>query len=289
MKPTKKKKNAAPAPISQLEVLSDRLKLREYCNQNNIKTPDYFASEQFLKISQWAMKKNTFPLCLKTSKNLTKNHFFYILRAFRELPEFFELIQAKNNNEKVIIEEFIEGKAYLEVTFLDKEIRLISQINLNKAMKLQQKWRAFPIKLPNNIFDKIKDITSFFNQLIEENASEPLRFSFVIKNAEPILLSINKGNDRLEYMDSWRERAGLTHLKDSHYPYEPQKISKINIYKLQKEVTYDFSETVKVCEKSDVKYEIIENKLYFMLTNNDPSNLAEDFEKANAVIKQIIG
>ena len=289
MKPAKKKKTAPPALINQLEVLNDRCKLREYCLQNNIKTPDFFASDQFLKISQWAMKKNSFPLCLKTSKNLTKNHFFYILRAYRELPEFFELIQAKNNNEKVIIEEFIEGKAYLEVTLLQKEIRLISQINLNKAMKLQQKWRAFPLRLPNNIFEKIKEITHFFDKLIEENAEEPLRFSFVIKNAEPILVSINKGNDRLEYLDSWREPAGLPALKDSVYPCETNKINKINIYKLQKDVTYDFSDAVKVCEKSKVKHEIIENKLYFMLTTQTPDNLTEDFEKANAVIKQIIG
>ena len=74
MKKIIKKKKIEVVPIDQLEVLDNRCKLREYCNQNNIKVPDSFASDQFLKISQWAMKKNTFPLCLKSEQNLSNNH-----------------------------------------------------------------------------------------------------------------------------------------------------------------------------------------------------------------------
>ncbi len=286
MKPTKKKKTTSPLPIDQLEVLNDRCKLREYCNQNGIKTPDFFASDQFLKISQWAMKKNTFPLCLKSAENLSNNNLIFVLKAYRELPEFFETIQSKTNNEKVIIEEFIEGKAFLEVSVLEKKVRLITQIGLNKMMKLQQRWRAFPIKLPDNIFAKIDQTIKSFDKLLE-NSVNPLRFSFVIKNLEPILISINADNNRLEYMNEWSEAAGLEPLKEASYPSKTSKINKINIYKI-KDNSYDFSKAEKVCEKSEVKYEQTANRLYFMLSSENPKDLEEDFEKANAVIKQII-
>ncbi len=286
MKKIIKKKTIEAIPINQLEILDDRCKLREYCKQNNIKIPDFFATDQFLKISQWAMKKNTFPLCLKTAKNLSNNNLIYILKAYREMPEFFETIQAKTNNDKVIIEEFIEGKAYLEVTVLEKKIRLISQVGLSKTMKLQQKWRAFPINLPESIFAKISKTINAFDKLLD-NITKPLRFSFVIKNLEPVLISINSDNNRLEYLDEWRNAAGLNSLAESAYPANVIKINKISIYKL-KENTYDFSEAVKLCEKSSVKYEQIENKLYFMISSTNPKDLEEDFEKANAIIKQII-
>ncbi len=286
MKKIIKKKKIEAVSVNQLEVLDNRFKLREYCNQNNIKIPDFFASDQFLKISQWAMKKNSFPLCLKSEQNLSNNHLIYILKAYRELPEFFEAIQAKTNNGKVIIEEFIEGKAYLEVTVLEKRIRLISQVGLSKTMKLQQRWRAFPINLPESILTKINKTINAFDKLMESTI-KPLRFSFVIKNLEPVLISINSDNNRLEYLDEWRSVAALDSLSATSYPENISKINKINIYKL-KENNYDFSEAVNLCEKSRVKYEQIDNKLYFMISSDNPQNLEEDFEKANAIIKQII-
>ena len=287
MKPSSKKKTIEPALVDQLEVLDNRCKLREYCIQNNIKTPDFFASDQFLKISQWAMKKNSFPLCIKSAKNLSNNQLIFVLKAYRELPEFFETIQAKTNNDKVIIEEFIEGKAYLEVTIFDKKVRLISQISLSKTMKLQQKWRAFPLRLPDNIFAKIENIIKAFDKLCDSSTTTPLRFSFVIKNLEPILISINSDNNRLEYLEDWRETAGLEPLINADYPSTTSKISKINFYKI-KDRTYDFSNAAKLCNKSLVKYEQNGNKLNFMLSSENSKDLAEDFEKANAVIKQII-
>jgi hypothetical protein len=287
MKPKKiiKKKPIQIRQIDQLEILNDRAKLREYSVQNSIKVPDFFISEEFSKISQWAMKKNSFPLCLKSSKNFSDSSLIYILKAFRELPEFFEKIQEKNNNEKVIIEEFIEGKAYLEATVLNKQIRLITQIGLNKSMKLQQKWRAFPIKLPQNIFDKVIQTINKFDKLTETTVI-PIRFSFVIKNLEPILLSINSDNNRQEYLDDWRKQSELEPLADSVYPNSDKYINKINIYNINKEVNINLNESIKVCEKSKVKYEIIGNKLYYMVTSTSPKDLKEDFEKANSIIMQ---
>lgn len=287
MKPKRiiKKTTIKPLIINQLDVLNDRAKLRNYSLQNSIKTPDFFVSDDFNKISQWAMHKNSFPLCLKSSKNLNNSDFIYILKAFREMPDFFEKIQANIDQKTVIIEEFIEGKAYLEVTVVAKSVRLISQIGLSKSMKLQQKWRAFPIKLPENIFEKIKKILDKFNELIEVTI-EPIRFSFVISNYEPVLISINSDNNRLEYQDEWRKESNLDTLVNSFYPSKGDYISKINIYKLPKETNIDLSKTIEVCDKSKVKYEIINKKLFYMLTAKSSKELAEDFEKVNAIIKQ---
>lgn len=288
MKPPKKKKKIiVPEVINQLDVLEDRGKLREFCKQNNIKTPDFFVSEEFNKISQWAMKKNQFPLCLKIAKNYTDNYLIFILRAFRELPEFFDLIREKDSVSKVLIEEFLEGKAYLEVTLLDSKVRLISQISLNKTMELQQKWRAFPIKLPDIIYKKLEEIFSKFNLLLE-SIKEPLRFSFVIKNAEPILLSINSDKNRLEYLDEWRKQGGLEPLPESVYPNTSTYINKISIYKVKENTSIDLKKAIEVCEKSKVKYELTSNKLYFMLTSESSKDMAEDLEKANAIIKEIL-
>ena len=287
MKPSKAKKVPVNPQINQLDTVKDRFKLREYCVQKNIKTPDFFVSDQFLKISHWAMKKNTFPLCIKSAHNYSHNHLIFVLKAFRELPEFFEHIQAKTNNGPVLIEEFIEGKAYLEVTMVNNQIRFISQIGLSKTMKLQQKWRAFPIKLPENILEKIKAIISNFSELTTSIA-EPVRFSFTVKNAEPILLSINSDSSRLEYQEDWRKQADLEPINEAVYPAKTKFISKINIYNGLKEIKPDFSKAAEVCEFSKVKYDILNNKLYFMITSETPKNLSEDYEKANAVIKQII-
>ena len=283
----KGKKGTSPAPINQLEVLDDRHKLRLYCTQNNIKTPDYFASDQFAPISLWAMKKNTFPLCLKTSKNLNHNQLIYVLKAFRELPEFFETIQAKSNKSEVLIEEFLEGKARLEVTYFNGQIRLISQISLSQAMKVQTKWRGFPITLPESIYIKIKEIISVFNQ-ITENTEEPVRFSFVVKNSEPILISINKDNNRLEYHDNWRQQADLEKLSESVYPAKTKVISKINIYRGVKDPNLDFSKIESVCECCRIKWSVSGTRLNIMLSSKSPKELAEDFEKVDAIAKQII-
>lgn len=288
MKSVKGKKSAAPVPVSQMEVLDDRHKLREYCRQNNLQFPDYAASDQFAKISLWAMKKNAFPMCIKTSKNLTNNKFFYILKAFRELPEFFENIQKENSNCEVLIEEFLEGKARLEVTVLNKKIRMISQICLNKTMKLQHKWRAFPITLPENIANKISVVIKCFNELIA-STDEPLSFGFVVKNGEPVLLSINKNSNRIEFDEDWRKQAELEPLEEAVYPSKSKIINKLSIYRGFKEIPANLEKAFDVCSKTKVKWEISGSKLYVMLSSADTKAISEDCEKLDAMIKQLLG
>ena len=273
--------------VKQSEILDNRRKLREYCRQNNIETPDFFASNLFVPISMWAMKKNIFPLCIKTSKNLNNNNSIFILKAFRELPQFFETIQSKNENAEILIEEFIEGRAQLEVTLLHSQIRLITQVSFSQSMKLVTKWRGFPVKLPNSIFNKIESIITKFNEIIQ-NSSTPIRFSFVVKNAVPILLSINQDNNRLEYQPEWRKSAKLELLAESSYPPQTTWVSKINIYHGIKNPDLDFSLAENICQLSKAKWEIKGSKLYFMLTSKDLKSLAEDFEKVDAIVKQVI-
>lgn len=282
-----KLKDKKSTKISQSEILDNRHKLRQYCRQEGIATPDFFASNQFLPISHWAMKKNSFPLVLKTSENLSSNRLIFVLRAFRELPEFFEAVQRRINEAEVLIEEFLEPKANIEVTLINKEIKLITQIGFNKSMRLQQKWRAFPIKLPSGILNKIQEIIKHFDEIISL-ADVPFNFSFAIKGNDPILLSINKNPNRLEYLDKWREPGELTPLKETIYPDKSRLINRINIYRDLKEEKHDFTETTSICKHSKVKIEVIEKKLYLMLTASGIKELEEDFEKVNAMIKQII-
>lgn len=287
MKPKAKTKKATVVPIDQLEVLENRHKLREYCKQNDIVQPEYKASEQFAQISLWAMKFNKFPMCLKTSANLSDNKSIFVLKAYRELPEFFEAIQTNNNNCEVIIEEFVEGKARIEVTVFKGRIVLISQVSLLKSMKLKQNWRAFPLRLPESIYKKVCDIIGKFDKLIT-NETEFLRFSFVIKNAEPILISINKDQNRLEYLDEWRVVSGLASISESVYPYATDIINKINIYYKVKNDKIDFDMAAKTAATSKTKWSIINNRLYMMLSSNDPKALAQDFEKVDATVKQLL-
>lgn len=282
-----KNTKATEKPITQSEVLENRRKLREYCQQKGLIVPEFFASTQFAPISLWAMKKNTFPLCIKTAQNLKNNQHIHILKAFRELPEFFETIQAKNNNCEVLIEEFLDGKAHLEVTYLSNKLRLITQVSFAHSMKLLTKWRCFPINLPDGILAKIKKIVENFKEITEKSL-EPVRFSFVIKNAMPILTSINSDNDRLEYEDAWRKAAKLQPLVTADYQQKSDFVSKINIYRGIKTSEIDFSPIESVCQHSSVKMETRNSRLYVMLTSSAPQKLAEDSSKVDAIAKQII-
>ena len=65
-------------------------------------------------------------------------------------------------------------------------------------------------------------------------------------------------------------------------------INKINIYYKVKNDKIDFDMAAKTAATSKTKWSIINNRLYMMLSSNDPKTLAQDFEKVDATVKQLL-
>jgi len=115
----------------QFGLLNNRLKLREFCQAGKFLTPAFFAADQFARLSAWAVRQNQFPMAMKSAVNMADGAASFVLKAFRELPEFFELINSQQAG-SVLLEEFIIPKARVEVTWLNGSIRLIARSGLDK-------------------------------------------------------------------------------------------------------------------------------------------------------------
>ena len=198
--------------------LSDKLfisrkQLREFCAQNNIPHPKYFASDQFANISAWAVNHNAFPMALKTIRNLTDGKLNFLLKGFRELPEFYAQIEEQRKG-LAIIEEFINSKARLEICCVKGKIKLISQVSLDKSVYLRHSWRAFPIKLPAAIMKGVNEIISHFKPLLE-SYDKPVRFGFALSKTGPVLVALNTEGERPEYSEEWCKLAGIGDIVSS--------------------------------------------------------------------------
>ncbi|HPW57801.1 MAG TPA: hypothetical protein PLK58_04110, partial [Candidatus Rifleibacterium sp.] len=210
---------------SQFSLLTSRHKLREFCSSQKLTVPQYAVSEQFARLSAWAVKFNRFPLIMKTSTNLADGRACYILKAFRELPEFFELITGEFPG-PVMLEEFINPKARIEITFLNGAPRIIAQVSLDKSLKLRHSWRAFPVRLPTPIISRMLEITRLFSALVDLKDT-PIRFSFAVTATGPVLTAINSGYNRPEYHPEWRSKAGIVSLAESKTETAAEKFCKI--------------------------------------------------------------
>ena len=182
-------------------VLLSRFSLRNFLKSRSFYQPDVFCADTFEKISAWAVKVNKFPMLLKSDLNGCNSDNTFILKAFRELPDFYEKIRGKIEG-NLVIERFVPAKARIEVTFFNKAVALVSQIGLDKTLKCRHAWRAFPLNLPKEYFQAVKNFSEKNSDLIDlENV--PIRISFAINAGRLIPLSINPGYNRLEYYPAW--------------------------------------------------------------------------------------
>lgn len=268
----------------QYELLSNRQKLREFTGNNGIATPAFIVSDQFPRLSAWAVKQNRFPMAMKSAVNLADGSASFVLKAFRELPEFFETITGQQPG-AILLEEFIVPKARVEITWYNGKVRLIAQTGLEKSMRLRHAWRAFPARLPDNFQQQISAITSRFNPLLELTAV-PIRFSFALTAAGPILISINSGFNRPEYHPEWRESAHLPKLADPDAATTAQFCRLMTFYD-QRTGDFDEKELKRICSETFAYLAVSDSQVMVFLSSAKAATLQEDSRRVEALFKHL--
>ena len=271
---------------SQFSLLTSRHKLREFCSSQKLTVPQYAVSEQFARLSAWAVKFNRFPLIMKTSTNLADGRACYILKAFRELPEFFELITGEFPG-PVMLEEFINPKARIEITFLNGAPRIIAQVSLDKSLKLRHSWRAFPVRLPTPIISRMLEITRLFSALVDLKDT-PIRFSFAVTATGPVLTAINSGYNRPEYHPEWRSKAGIVSLAESKTETAAEKFCKIlHFYECRNDEISE-GRLRQAAETSLCQWTRIEDQALIMLSSENTATLLEDSRRVAVLFKHLV-
>lgn len=203
----------------------DRAAFKKFCLSNAISTPAFFYADSFDKISAWAIEKNKFPMVIKSVRNGMDGNGIYLLRAYRELPEFYEEIKLKYPEYPVLIEEFVTHRARIEVTCFNQKVHLATQTGLAKSMSVFHRWRAFPIALKKDIRENLCYIAGKFSSVLSLK-NIPFRFTFAVANESLVLISLNCGLNRPEYYKSF---SPFTSLESDLVP-EISGCRKIQIY-----------------------------------------------------------
>ncbi len=272
---------------SQFALLTDRRQFREFCSSKKLTIPQHAVSEQFARLSAWAVKFNRFPLIMKSSTNLADGRACYILKAFRELPEFFEQITSEFPG-PVMLEEFISPKARIEITFFNGAPRMVAQVSLDKSLKLRHSWRAFPVRLPTATIDRMLETAKLFPELTGVKDA-PIRLAFALTQTGPVLTSINSGYNRPEYHSGWRKAAGITTLAESGIePSASDKFCKIlHFYECHNdEISED--RLKQAAENSFRQWARIEDQAVIMLSSENAATLLEDSRRVAALFKHLV-
>ena len=271
---------------SQFALLTNRQKFREFCSSQKLTVPQYIVSEQFARLSAWAVKFNRFPLIMKSSTNLADGRACYILKAFRELPEFFEQIISEFAG-PVMLEEFISPKARIEITFFNGTPRMIAQVSLDKSLKLRHSWRAFPVRLPAPLTSRMFEIAKLFHDLVSLQ-NVPMRFSFAVTAAGPILTAINSGYNRPEYHPDWRNAAGICPLaEDNAETAVSEKFCKVLHFHECRNDEISESRLKQAAETSLCRWIRIEDQAVIMLASENTATLLEDSRRVAALFKHL--
>ncbi|PKL45234.1 MAG: hypothetical protein CVV41_03845 [Candidatus Riflebacteria bacterium HGW-Riflebacteria-1] len=262
-------------------LIANRALFRQFCVKNQIAQPAFVSEQQFDKVAAWAVKRNQFPLAIKSATNGSDAHYCYVLKAFRELPEFYEAITSACAG-PVVLEEFINAKSRLEITFVAGLPRIISQFSLEKSMKMRPTWRVFPIRPPEALVDDLCAIARKFPGLAGIKEA-PVRFSFVLHNARPMLISINTGLNRPEYHPDWSQAAGITNIFNPAGGVGGRTLCKLLIY-------YDVSgfsaDELQAYAGSDlVKIASTEEQIMVLLRSTDAKTLLARAETIDTFFK----
>lgn len=264
-------------------LIANRALFREFCKHNQIVQPVFIHGEKFDSLAAWAVKRNQFPLAMKSARNGSDCDHCYVLKAFRELPEFYEAI-VNAINAPVVLEEFIVAKSRIEVTFIAGLPRLISQFSLEKSMRMRQVWRVFPIRPPEAMVDQLCSIAGKFPGL-NDIKDTPVRFSFALRNNQLILLSLNAGLNRPEYHPEWSDSAGIPSIFNTMKITGNKRLCKLMIYFDVGINEYSESELLAASGKDLVKFATTETQTVALLSCPDSATLVEEAKKVDTFFK----
>ncbi|MBF0410326.1 MAG: hypothetical protein HQM10_23470 [Candidatus Riflebacteria bacterium] len=181
--------------------LTNRTELRKFSSEIGLETPEWYCNNSLQKLAEWCLKKQSFPYAIKSVQNEADAKRIFRVEGYKDLSSFFEKLSPDSKSE-ILIEKWVKGKYFFEVTCGYQKFELITQIGFRKDLTARTAWRTFPVKLPLSIKSKIDKITGKFESFLE-NPGKLLRFSFAIDDREITLISVNAGFNRLEYFPVW--------------------------------------------------------------------------------------
>lgn len=184
-----------------IELVRDRVKFRIFCRQKGLFVPNWVETKSFQSASNWVIGRKSFPLVLKTQKNASDGFGIFRLEGFKDLLRFYDRAE-KLGLGSILIEDWIETKLRIEVTFGSKGIYLISQVGLEPSLFVRTAWRQFPMLLSKPQKQDVKEILRMFAPFLKSD-QVVCRSTFAIDEDGIRLLSLNGGMNRLEYVPEW--------------------------------------------------------------------------------------
>lgn len=198
-------------PSELLACLTDRARLRAFMRDNSLPTPEGLAAPSFEALSAWIIRRQKFPLALKSCRNASNGAGIFRMEGFRELTGFYDKIQAYETG-PVIVEEWIEARALIEVTVTGGGTTLMTQVGLERTLSARWAWRMFPLRLPQSYKAGVEAILTAFAPLLNRKGTL-LRFTIALASeGRAILLAISGSANRMEYYPGWCESAGVLPL-----------------------------------------------------------------------------
>lgn len=259
-------------------LLDNRWHLRQNCRKIGLKVPDGHFGKSFADISAWAVTRNRFPLVMKSAQNGADSDSIFLLKAFRELPQFYDEIKSMYPDAGVIIEDFVPARARIEVTWLNGKMIMTSQIGLSKSVYLYHSWRSFPVKLPTRFMKQIESLAQKFESLISLS-NIPFRFSFCLSAADATLISINAGLNRPEYFKRWNPEPVFA--SEARSP-DLAKFFKLQLHNIGEE--FDSQRIEEIGSDSLKAYDSAEESAILLLAANDLQKLKTVSEQINTQI-----
>jgi hypothetical protein len=266
---------------NQLILLKSRPALRTYLKARGLMQPEFISSENFEPLSAWAVERNSFPLIMKSATNQSNSKDIFLLKAFRELPVFFENISA-SEQKKIMLESYFPAKARIEATYFNGKRILISQIGIAKSLMYRHSWRVFPITPPGKCLKEMARTEEILAEFLSVK-DIPYRISFAFNPAVTVPLSINAGFNRLEYFEPW---GNFIHNPDQ--AMKDKTISKLLFFHLEENQVSNVNEDeIRQILRSTLKEMAVGKTTAILLNSADAALILEDSKKADAYFKHL--
>ncbi|MBP7633711.1 hypothetical protein KBA41_06050 [Candidatus Ozemobacteraceae bacterium] len=272
-----------------LACLTDRSSLRAFTRSKNLPTPDGAAAATFDQLSAWIVRRQKFPLALKSCRNASNGAGIFRMEGFRELTGFYEKIQAFEAG-PVLVEEWIEPRALIEVSVAGSGLTLMSQVGLDRTLSARWSWRMFPLRLPQVYKAGVENILTAFAPLLNRKGTL-LRFTIALTDDKrAVLLSVSGCANRIEYYPGWCEAAGVQplarHLFTPPAPAKPSgTIGRLQFFRNPDKASRFPTELPAPAAKMGVRtYAAVGRYAAALLAGSDPNALSRD----GKILSQII-
>ncbi|NLI75836.1 MAG: ATP-grasp domain-containing protein [Candidatus Riflebacteria bacterium] len=195
-------------PPDLRRLIVDRGALREHLAGQGLPTPRWARARTFEEASRQVIAGNRFPLAIKSARNGMEGQGVFRLEAFRELPKFIERLHGAAPDADLIIEDWIQVQATVEVTVGAAGNRLYAQKSLEKSLAATTAWRLFPVKPPPELIRGTDRILAALPGLGTAPGSL-CRLTIGLAGKDCFLLALSGAANRLEYFPGWCEKAGV--------------------------------------------------------------------------------